>query len=311
LKKYYSNFKIPYEIQKNILSYYGKSGKIWCDTAPKIANEILELWNLSIYSSISGSTCSLILLCNTHDSHKVVLKLPYIDNENEFEASALAHYSGQGAVKLIAYEKNSGAMLLEYVISGIPLFNHGDTYEALKILCEKLFELRCLPPVGLHLRTVYDWAQELLLEVTQSKNFHLAIVRTLSTVVGYLMGTTTGEILFMVNRDPHCFNVLSSDREPWLLIDPKPILGESSFEGAQVLLGSINTNDSGKSICNILDIIAPFFGYNSSRILCWAFLRAMHASLWEVKIGNLKYSQIAMTKAIHISLAIRNDLVKI
>jgi streptomycin 6-kinase len=39
----------------------------------------------------------------------------------------------------------------------------------------------------------------------------------------------------LVHGDLHYLNVLSSDREPWLVIDPKPMSGDPHFEPAPML----------------------------------------------------------------------------
>ncbi|HYY76004.1 MAG TPA: aminoglycoside phosphotransferase family protein [Gaiellaceae bacterium] len=39
---------------------------------------------------------------------------------------------------------------------------------------------------------------------------------------------TQGEQV-MVNQDLHADNVLAAEREPWLAIDPKPLVGEREF----------------------------------------------------------------------------------
>ena len=40
---------------------------------------------------------------------------------------------------------------------------------------------------------------------------------------------------FLVNQDLHGGNVLSAQREPWLVIDPKPLLGERELEASGLL----------------------------------------------------------------------------
>jgi streptomycin 6-kinase len=40
----------------------------------------------------------------------------------------------------------------------------------------------------------------------------------------------------VVNRDAHLGNILASEREGWLLIDPKPLVGDGSFDAGYLLL---------------------------------------------------------------------------
>jgi streptomycin 6-kinase len=39
----------------------------------------------------------------------------------------------------------------------------------------------------------------------------------------------------LVNQDLHADNILRAEREPWLAIDPKPLLGEREFGLAPVI----------------------------------------------------------------------------
>ena len=47
---------------------------------------------------------------------------------------------------------------------------------------------------------------------------------------------TQGELV-VVHQDFHGGNVLRAEREPWLAIDPKPLVGERAFDAA-----SLSTN---------------------------------------------------------------------
>jgi streptomycin 6-kinase len=38
----------------------------------------------------------------------------------------------------------------------------------------------------------------------------------------------------IVNWDLHLQNVLSAEREPWLLIDPKPLVGDPAFDAGHL-----------------------------------------------------------------------------
>jgi streptomycin 6-kinase len=39
----------------------------------------------------------------------------------------------------------------------------------------------------------------------------------------------------LLNQDLHARNVLSATREPWLVIDPKPLVGEREFAVASIV----------------------------------------------------------------------------
>ena len=60
----------------------------------------------------------------------------------------------------------------------------------------------------------------------------------LDTVIETLreLSATQGEQV-LLNQDLHADNVLSAEREPWLVIDPKPLAGEREFAVAPLVRG--------------------------------------------------------------------------
>jgi streptomycin 6-kinase len=44
----------------------------------------------------------------------------------------------------------------------------------------------------------------------------------------------------LLATDIHAGNVLQAQREPWLVIDPKPFVGDPAFDATQHLLNSID-----------------------------------------------------------------------
>ena len=65
-----------------------------------------------------------------------------------------------------------------------------------------------------------------------------------------LPGTQGDQVL--VNQDLHGDNVLSARREPWLLIDPKPLLAEREFALAPIIR-SAELGHSRKAVLRRLD----------------------------------------------------------
>jgi streptomycin 6-kinase len=77
--------------------------------------------------------------------------------------------------------------------------------------------------------------------------------------------------------DAHAGNVLSGERSPWMLIDPKPYVGDPHYDVLQHLLncnGSLQADPIG-----LLTEVADLAGLDAGRVRQWLFARCVQESL--------------------------------
>ncbi len=158
-----------------------------------------------------------------------VLKIGWPHEESEHEALALRVWNGDGAVRLLDEDPERHAMLLERCEPGAPLLGLGDD-EAGDVVSGLLPRLWKAPPPELRLLAdvAARWVDELPdLWHSIGRPFDRKI---LDAAVGALreLGPTQGPLV-LANEDLHAGNVLRSTREPWLVIDPKPLAAEREF----------------------------------------------------------------------------------
>jgi len=73
--------------------------------------------------------------------------------------------------------------------------------------------------------------------------------------------------------DLHAGNVLSGERRPWLLIDPKPYVGDPHYDVLQHLL---NCNESlQKDPLSLVGEVAELAGLDAERVRQWLFARCV------------------------------------
>jgi streptomycin 6-kinase len=87
----------------------------------------------------------------------------------------------------------------------------------------------------------------------------------------------TADCEVLLCTDLHAGNVLSAQREPWLVIDPKPFIGDPAFDAVQHMLNCDErlANEPGalaKRMASLLDL-AP------RRVRLWLFARCVQESL--------------------------------
>jgi streptomycin 6-kinase len=75
----------------------------------------------------------------------------------------------------------------------------------------------------------------------------------------------------LLATDLHAGNVLEAEREPWLVIDPKPFVGDKAYDATQHLLNCrerlrANTHDTIKQFADLLEV-------DYERVRRWTFAR--------------------------------------
>jgi streptomycin 6-kinase len=87
-----------------------------------------------------------------------------------------------------------------------------------------------------------------------------------------LSRNSKGEDQVLLATDLHAGNVLRAQREPWLVIDPKPFVGDRSYDATQHLF-----NCESRLRADPLGTIGEFSGLldvSAERVLHWMFARS-------------------------------------
>jgi streptomycin 6-kinase len=102
----------------------------------------------------------------------------------------------------------------------------------------------------------------------------------LDAAVGALreLASSQGEQV-LLHQDLHAGNVLSAERERWLAIDPKPLVGERELGLAPVIRGS-ELGGSRRDVLYRLDRLTGELGLNRERARGWALSQTL-AWAWE------------------------------
>lgn len=76
----------------------------------------------------------------------------------------------------------------------------------------------------------------------------------------------------LLATDLHPGNVLRAEREPWLVIDPKPFVGDPAYDATQHLFNCVARlrTDPDGTISRFADLL----GVDRERVRLWTFARA-------------------------------------
>jgi streptomycin 6-kinase len=89
--------------------------------------------------------------------------------------------------------------------------------------------------------------------------------------------------MVVCHQDLQGSNVLRAKREPWLAIDPKPIVGEPAFDVASLLRDRRWSIDPG-IIQRRLDLLAAELDLERDRMQGWGLVHALHWGVGPKKI---------------------------
>ena len=249
-------------------------GRAWLGRLPGLVAECADRWSLDLGRPFTGASESLVVPAERADGSQVVLKITFPGRENEHEAAALSHWGGDGAVELLDRDPGRGALLLERAVPGTPLAAIG-LEPALDVLADLL--PRLWRPAGSPFRTLSEeaeaWAADLPGDWERAARPYER--KLLDDALAALdeLPRTQGELV-LVHQDLHAGNVLRARRQPWLAIDPKPLLAEREFSVAPIVRGT-ELGHTRSAVLRRLDRLSEAFGLDRERARRWTIAQTL------------------------------------
>jgi len=241
---------------------------------PRRVAECAQRWELILDPPYPNSFVSIVYPAAGRDGSRVVLKIQYPHRESDYEHEALRLWNGEGAVRLFDYDAEHHALLLERCEPGEPL-STVDPDEALRVyssLLPRLWLMAGAPFTSLA-NEAAQWIASL--PSTWEKAGHPVDVRLLDLGLESLerLRTTQGPQV-LVHQDLHAGNILRAAREPWLVIDPKPLAGEREFSLAPIVRGA-ELGHSRNAVVRRLDTLSTNLGVDRERARLWTLGQAL------------------------------------
>jgi len=227
------NFPIPAELEHFRAR---PDGREWLGSLQRLLETASERWELDLGHPYEGSHASWVAPATRSDGAAVVLKVPFPHDEARHEAIALSLWNGDGAVRLLEHDVDSGDMLLERLVPGVHLSSIGND-AAIDVYLDLLPRLWVSPdgPFDTVADEAARWARSLRSRWEASGRLYEerlleAAIELLAEVASECDSTDV-----LVHQDMHADNIVSATREPWLAIDPKPLSGPREFAIAPIV----------------------------------------------------------------------------
>jgi streptomycin 6-kinase len=233
----------------------------------RLAADVARDWGLRLGELYPPGAAGYVVRAELEDGTPAVLKLQHSHREDEQEADALERWDGDGAIRLLSRDDERHALLLERCEPGTPLSEGVD--DPLGVLIELLPRLW---KDASGFRTLVEettwWLEEgdiSAMRPSLRRDAAIALARELAP--------TQGELV-LVHQDLQGDNVLAAEREPWLVIDPKPLAAEREFAVAPIVRSG-ELGHSKREVLYRLDRLCSELGLDRERARGWTIVQTV------------------------------------
>lgn len=242
----------------------------WLQRLPRTVEALCREWSLTIGAPFDDANASWVAPVTLADGSFAVLKLGMPHMEAEHEIHGLRFWNGDGCVRLLRWDDSLGAMLLEGCEPGTSLRVLPEAEQDV-VIAGLLRRLWRKPPAGVFrplAALVEHWSAETL--AASARWPDPGLVREGLRVFEEFDRSGASDVLLAT--DLHAGNVLRARREPWLMIDPKPFVGDAAYDATQHLINCESRlfADPLKTVRRMADLLEIDY----DRLRLWIFARA-------------------------------------
>ncbi|MDB5527936.1 MAG: 3-kinase [Devosia sp.] len=253
-------------------------------------NRAMIRWSLTKSTPIADSQSSAIFRVEQNGRNFAVLKIlkPIAAEEERRGAALMNWYGGEGAATV--FDIHGDTIFMEWLDGGtlgdaVRAGHDDESTIALATLVAGLHRPRAGAPE--HLLELRPRFQALFdTDVRQWPHTARDLYARACGIALKLFDKPFASI--PLHGDLHHDNIMSSDRG-WLAIDPKGLLGDASYEVANVFrnpYGASNLVTDPRRIQALADAFAARLGFNRKRVLGWAAAHSALSACWDLAAGN-------------------------
>ena len=201
------------------------------------------------------------------------------------EIDALTLYDGEGVNQLLEVDREAGVLLLERLRPGTMLVEVADDEAATIIAAELLEKLWRPAPTDHAFVTVADWFQGFAKHRERFNGvgpLDESLFTAAEQIVQDLFAENHPPIL--LHGDFHHFNVLRATREPWLIIDPKGVVGDPGYELGAFLYNPkeliADHPQKQRLLGRRIDLLSEYLGFDRHQVRGWGIAQAVLSAVW-------------------------------
>jgi streptomycin 6-kinase len=279
-------FELPVDLVRDVEMHdvSGSPRRRWMAALPELVAELSQRWSLQVGRPFQPGGCaSWVAPAVDGTGAQVVLKLGWRHPEAEHEAQGLRAWRGEGTVRVIdaVLLADTSALLLERCEPGTALSDALPALEQDAVVAALLHRVWIEPPSGHPFRPLASmcdlWAEGFESRhaaASPRQRLDPGLARAGIELLRALPRTAERSVLLFT--DLHAENVLAAQREPWLAIDPKPYVGDPTYDALQHMLNhpdrlAIDPEGFVSRMAALLDL-------DRARLSDWLFARSVQES---------------------------------
>jgi streptomycin 6-kinase len=261
----------------------------WLAGLPALVARIAAEWRIEVGSPFLPGGATAWVAPARAAGKDLVLKVCWRHPEAADEANGLRAWDGAGAVRVQQASELAEAtvLLLERCRPGTQL-RASPAGEHDLVIAGLLQRLWMKPPPGYGFRPLSDmcdyWADRYEQRSAAERRCLEAPLAEEGIRLLRELPRTGGDAV-LLHTDLHAGNVLAAEREPWLAIDPKPYIGDPSYDVTQHVFNGVFVE--GADAGALAARMAHLLDLDLSRIQRWLFARAVEASPYWTGMAGL------------------------
>jgi streptomycin 6-kinase len=261
--------------------------------SPSLVRELAARWSLEVGRPFRHCGASWAAPARAASGEALVLKISWPHAEALHEPDGLRVWAGDGIVRLVdsAVVDGTQVLLLEACRPGTPLRDAvADERAQDEVVAGLLLRLWREPPAGHPFRPLRDMCEQWAVEFEEryartpaAGRIDPGVARAGIALFRELSASSEREVLLCT--DLHAGNVLAARREPWLVIDPKPYVGDPTYDVLQHLLNC--PERLAADPVGLVRRMAGSCGLDADRLRLWLFARCVQESLGPLHVPGV------------------------
>jgi len=282
-------FIIPAHFVQHVLRMDGDVGRVRLDRLPAILTRCEQRWGLTISPPFAHLSFNYVAPATRSDGTVVIVKVCAFSDEFLPQWEALRLFDGHGMVQLLGYDEEDEVLVLECLQPGTLLSTEEDDEKATAIIANVMRQL-WRPVSGEHsFPTVEKWGRgfEHLRTYYKGGNgpFPPRLLEEAERLFAELSASSAEPML--LHGDLHHENILAAQRQPWLAIDPKGLVGEAAYETGALLRNALTRVFQAPVPRRVMerrmDQLAAELGFERARIRGWGLAQAVLSVWWGIE----------------------------
>ncbi len=282
---------VPEDFARAMVALHGEAGRVWLDGLPALVDACAARWSLKVGPPFPSLTFNYAAPAEGAGGERLVLKLGVPVRELLSEIEAMRVFEGRGAARLFGSDAVRGALLLERLEPGTSLVAlcEEDDGAATAAAAGVMRRLWRAPVQGHDFPTTADWGRGF--ERCRAHfgggagPFPRRLFEEGESLFAELLSSSQAPVL--LHGDLHHGNVLAAEREPWLAIDPKGLVGEPAYEVGALLRNPLpqllNWPHPVRVTERRIAQLSEALGLERARVRGWGLAQAVLSAWWSIE----------------------------